>query len=287
MSGPHARTALVTVAELRGHLNDAGWRIVDCRHDLAAPAAGRREYAAGHIPGAVFAHVDDDLSGAKTGRNGRHPLPTREDLAARFRAWGIDQDTQIVAYDAAAGQFAARLWWLARWLGHEKVALLDGGWPQWLAEGGAVGTEVPQPPAGRFEPRASLERVVDAPELLAQLGRAELLIVDARAAERYEGRVEPIDPVAGHIPGAVHRFWQANLDGQRFKPAEQLRAEFAQLLADRAPEQLVAQCGSGVTACHHLLALHIAGLPGARLYAGSWSEWIADPARPVARGAQP
>ena len=280
-------TTLVTVSELQAHLFDADWCVVDCRHDLADPTAGRREFAQGHIPGAQFAHVDDDLSGPKTGRNGRHPLPPRDEMTARFRAWGIDDDSQIVAYDAAGGQFAGRLWWLARWLGHERVALLDGGWPQWLAETQWQSREPPARPPGRFSVRTSLERVVDAGTLRAQLAAGRTLLVDARAPERYEGRIEPIDPVAGHIPGAVNRFWQANLADGRFKPAAQLRAEFEALLGGRAPSALVAQCGSGVTACHHLLALQIAGLPGAQLYAGSWSEWIADPSRPVATGAAP
>ncbi len=276
---------VVSVAELQNHLFDADWCVVDCRHDLMDTGLGRREYAQGHIPGAQFAHIDDDLSGAKTGSNGRHPLPPRDQLAARLRAWGICNDTQIVAYDASGGSFAARLWWLARWLGHDKVALLDGGWPQWLAQTGRSSMELPQRPPGRFVAGASLEGCVDAGQLLAQLGSPRLLLVDARARERFEGRVEPIDPVAGHIPGAVNRFWQDNLVDGRFKSHAQLRAEFEQLLGGREPARMVAHCGSGVTACHHLLAMQIAGLAGAQLYAGSWSEWIADPARPVATGA--
>jgi thiosulfate/3-mercaptopyruvate sulfurtransferase len=281
------KTTIVSVAELADHIFDADWCVVDCRHDLMDIELGRRQYAQGHIPGAQFAHVDDDLSGVKTGRNGRHPLPPREEMAARFRAWGISNDTQIVAYDASGGQFAVRLWWLARWLGHEKVALLDGGWQLWLAQTNRSSVEAPARPPGRFAAGASLERVVDARQLQAQLGAPQLLLVDARAAERYEGRVEPIDPVAGHIPGAINRFWQDNLADGRFKSPAQLRAEFERLLAGRAPAQLTAQCGSGVTACHHLLAMHIAGLPGGQLYPGSWSEWIADPSRPVATGPAP
>lgn len=278
---------LVSVAELKEHLFDADWCVVDCRHDLMDIEAGRREYAQGHIPGAQFAHVDDDLSGTKTGRNGRHPLPAGETMAARFRAWGINNDTQIVCYDAGGGSFAGRLWWLARWLGHEKVALLDGGWQQWLKETGLASTEPPSRRPGTFAAGTSLEHVVEAGELQSQLFGSQSLLVDARAPERYEGRVEPIDPVAGHIPGSVNRFWQANLNDGRFKPAAQLRAEFERVLAGRTPEAVITLCGSGVTACHHLLAMRIAGLPGARLYAGSWSEWIADPARPIATGATP
>lgn len=280
-------TNLVTVSELQAHLADDGWCAIDCRHDLVDVELGRRQYAQGHLPGAQFASVDDDLSGPKSGTNGRHPLPDRAQLAAKFRAWGISNDTQIVAYDASGGQFAVRLWWLARWLGHDRVALLDGGWPLWLAETGHSSTEPPARQPGTFTAGDSLERVVGADELQRQLAGRSMLLVDARAPERYEGRVEPIDPVAGHIPGAVNRFWQANLADGRFKPAAQLRAEYEQLLAGRAPAQMVAQCGSGVTACHHLLAMRIAGLSGAQLYAGSWSEWIADPSRPVAKGSQP
>jgi thiosulfate/3-mercaptopyruvate sulfurtransferase len=280
-------TSLVSVAELKARLSDSGWCVLDCRHDLMDVELGRRQYAQGHVPGALFAGIDDDLSGPKTGANGRHPLPDRERLAAKFGAWGIDSDTQIVAYDASGGQFAVRRWWLARWLGHAKVALLDGGWPRWLAEAGPSSTEPASRTPRRFAAGDSLEGVVSAHELQRLLADRSALLVDARAPERYEGRVEPIDPVAGHIPGAVNRFWQANLADGRFKPAAQLRAEYEQLLAGRSPAQVVAQCGSGVTACHHLLAMHVAGLSGARLYAGSWSEWIADPSRPVATGAQP
>jgi len=280
-------STLVTVSELKDHLFNADWCVVDCRHDLMDIELGRRQYIEGHIPGAQFAHMDEDLSGKKTGRNGRHPLPSRDDLVRRFRAWGIDNGTQIVAYDASGGSFAARLWWLARWLGHDKVALLDGGWTQWLAQTGWSSVEPAERPPGRFAAGASLEGSVDAGRLLAQLGSPQLLLVDARARERFEGRVEPLDPVAGHIPGAVHRFWQQSLVDGRFKSPEQLRTEFEQLLAGREPGQMVAHCGSGVTACHHLLAMRIAGLPGGQIYPGSWSEWVADPTRPVATGAQP
>ena len=280
-------TPLVTVAELKAHLNEPGWCVLDCRHDLMDVGLGRRQYALGHVPGARFAGIDDDLSGPKTGSNGRHPLPDRDALAQRFGAWGIGNDTQIVAYDASGGQFAVRLWWLARWLGHDRVAVLDGGWPLWLAETGLSGTEEATRPPRRFVPGDSLDGVVSTHELQRLLADHSALLVDARAPERYEGRVEPIDPVAGHIPGAVNRFWQANLADGRFKPAAQLRAEYKRLLAGRSPAQMVAQCGSGVTACHHLLSMHVAGLPGARLYPGSWSEWIADPSRSVATGEQP
>ncbi len=280
-------TTLISVPDLNSHLADPDWCVVDCRHDLMDVELGRRQYAQGHIPGALFACLDDDLSGPKTGVNGRHPLPDREALVARFRAWGIGNHTQIVAYDASGGSFAARLWWLSRWLGHARVALLDGGWPQWLDQTGLSSSDPPARPPGRFDAGESLEEAVSADELQRMIAGRSALLVDARVPERYEGRVEPIDPVAGHIPGAVNRFWQANVADGRFKSAAQLRAEYEQLLAGRSPSQMVAQCGSGVTACHHLLAMHVAGLAGAKLYAGSWSEWIADPSRPVATGARP
>jgi thiosulfate/3-mercaptopyruvate sulfurtransferase len=282
-------TTLISAAELQPHVADPRWRVLDVRHDLFDAAAGRRAYDAGHIPGAQFAHIDHDLSGAKTGTNGRHPLPTREAFAQRLRAWGVNDDTQIVAYDAHGGQFAARLWWLARWLGHDAVAVLDGGWPAWLAADGAVSTGAPRDlPAGQFTLRAPLVAVRDAAQVQAALGIAGQVLIDARLPERYRGEQEPIDPVAGHIPGALNRPWTHNLEAtQRFKPADELRAEFDALVGARPPNAVTVQCGSGVTACHHVLAMQAAGLPGAALYAGSWSEWIADPARPVKTGATP
>ena len=226
--------------------------------------------------------------GAKTGSNGRHPLPSRDALIERFRAWGIGNSTQIVAYDAQGGQFAARLWWLSHWLGHRAVAVLDGGWPAWLAHGGAMDSVVPVPTRSHFTDAESLVRVVDAREVLAAFGMHERLLVDARMPERYRGEQEPIDPVAGHIPGAVNRAWQQNLTAdQRFKSSTELRTEFDTLLGGRAPNQVTHQCGSGVTACHSVLAMEVAGLPGSALYSGSWSEWIADPSRPIRTGAEP
>ncbi len=282
------KTTLVTVEDLEAHLFDHDWCVVDCRHDLIDLETGWRAYLAGHIPGATFAHLEEDLSGEKTGRNGRHPLPKPEDLVAVLRDWGIDNDTQIVAYDAHGGQFAVRLWWLARWLGHAKVAVLDGGWQAWLAKTNWSSTALPEREHGTFEAHAPLVAVATADEVLAAHTDRATLLIDARAPERFEGRVEPIDPVAGHIPGAVNRFWQANLADPtrgRFKSPDQLRAEYEALLARRAPSQMIVYCGSGVTSCHHLLAMELAGLSGARLYPGSWSEWIADPRRPVAKGA--
>jgi len=274
---------LVDAATLAARLGDPAWVVVDCRHDLANPAAGETAYAQGHIPGAVFLHLDRDLSGPKSGRNGRHPLPEVAALAATLERAGIGPGIQVVAYDDCGGMMAGRLWWLLRWLGHEAVALLDGGLPAWTAAGGALTAEVPSPAARTFTP-APRDWVLSAAEVLDGLGQPGRVIVDARAADRFRGENETIDPVGGHIPGARNRFFRDNLgaDG-RFKPAEQLRREWAATLAGFTPEAVVHQCGSGVSACHNLLAMEIAGLPGSRLYAGSWSEWCADPARPVER----
>ena len=281
-------TTLISANELLHRLGDPDWQIFDVRHDLFDPEAGIRAYRAGHIPGAQFAGIDTDLSGAKTGTNGRHPLPPRAALIARLRAWGVNNTTQLVAYDAQGGQFAARLWWLARWVGHSAVAVLDGGWPAWLAVGGAVETELPKPQHGSFTDTAPRVPLAGAQEVLNTLVDRDRLVLDARLPERYRGEQEPIDPVAGHIPGALNRPWTQNLTAeQRFKSPEQLRQEFEALLATHSPEAIVHQCGSGVTACHSVLAMEVAGLTGSALYAGSWSEWIADPSRPVRTGAEP
>ena len=260
--------------------------VIDCRHDLLKPQAGIEAYTAGHIPGARFLSQDTDLAGPKNGRNGRHPLPERETLAARLRACGLNRDQQLVAYDAHGGMYAARLWWLARWLGHAPVAVLDGGLDAWRRERLPLATEVPGPGSGNFVPSASLTRSVGAPEIVSALGSAARLVIDARAGERYRGEVEPMDPVAGHIPGALNRPFASNLrpDG-RFKPGPVLQGEFDALLGGRDPGSVIHQCGSGVTACHNLLAMAVAGHPETALYPGSWSEWCSEAARPVARGA--
>ena len=279
-------TTLISADELAGAIDRCV--VIDTRHDLVDPAFGPDAYRTGHIPGASFLHQDTDLAGPKTGHNGRHPLPHREALAAKLRAAGLGTGRQLVAYDQAGGMFAVRLWWLARWLGHAEVAVLDGGFQAWRAAGFPASAEMPSPRAGDFAARASLVPYVDADDVLATLGAGRRTLVDARAPERYRGEVEPLDPVAGHIPGALNRPFQQNLrpDG-RFKPAQALREEFAALLGARAPDTLIHHCGSGVTACHNLLALELAGMPGGALYPGSWSEWCADPARPVAVGPTP
>lgn len=278
---------LVTAEELTAHAGDPGWRIFDCRHDLQNTEYGANAYVKGHIPGALFLHVDRDLSGEKTGRNGRHPLPDPQVFAARMSAAGVGPDTRVIAYDNEGGVFAARLWWMLRhWLGHDKAALLDGGLAGWRRAKLPLTAEVPSfPPAG-FVARPQDDDQVDAAHVLACLGVPEVLMLDARSEERFSGEAETIDPVAGHIPGAVNRFYFDNLDdaGCYFKPADELRAEFDALLAGRDPARVVQQCGSGVTACHNILAMEIAGIKGSKLYPGSWSEWCADPSRPIATG---
>jgi thiosulfate/3-mercaptopyruvate sulfurtransferase len=258
--------------------------IVDVGFDLADTAAGERQWSAGHLPGAHYLHLDRDLSGPKSGTNGRHPLPEREAFAATLGRLGITPQTPVVALDRQGGPYAARLWWMLRWMGHDAAAVLDGGVDAWTAAGGPLVTTAPQAqPAPAYPRRAPLAARIDADALQQGLGR--LRLIDARSGERFRGEAEPIDPVAGHIPGATNRFHKDNLgpDG-RFKPAALLRAEYTALLGPVAPGQAVHQCGSGVTACHNLLAMEHAGLTGSALYPGSWSEWSADPRRPIARG---
>ena len=280
-------TTLVSIEELQSHLPASDWRVIDCRHDLMDFDAGYRSYCDGHIPHAVFASVENELSGRKSGSNGRHPLPNRSELVATFRSWGVNNSTQIVAYDAQGGIFAARLWWLARWLGHENAAVLDGGWPAWLKATSESSTDRPEPKMGGFTAKPPLVGTVDARQVLAAIGNRTFALLDARAKERFHGLVEPLDPVAGHIPGARNRFWQSNLSDGKFKAAEELRREFDELLAGQAPSRVLHYCGSGVTAAHNVLAMECAGLTGSLIYAGSWSEWVADQTHPVARDQKP
>jgi thiosulfate/3-mercaptopyruvate sulfurtransferase len=272
---------LIAPAELAPRLADPRWVVVDCRFDLADPAWGEQQYAEGHIPGARYAHLDRDLSGAKSGSNGRHPLPSIDDMAARFGALGIGDRTQVVAYDQDSGMYAARFWWMLRFVGHEAVAVLDGGLARWIAEGGALqpGQVTATPASFVAKPHPEWRMTADQ---VAAGGYG--CLVDARAPERFRGENETIDKVGGHIPGASNRFFQQNLDAdKRFKPAAELRADWEATLNGVPPQEAVMYCGSGVTACHNLLALEVAGLPGARIYPGSWSEWSADPNRPVER----
>lgn len=284
-------TLLISPEDLRAALagpDAASGRLVllDTSFDLADPQAGERAYAEGHLPHARYAHLDRDLSGPRNGRNGRHPLPAREAFAATAGRLGIGPGVQVVVYDRQGSSYAARGWWLLRWLGHPEVAVLDGGLPAWQAVGGELvtgpGPATAQPP---YPERPSLAGTIDADAVQARLADGSASLVDARAPDRYRGDFEPLDPVAGHIPGALNRFFKDNLEADgRFKPAARLRAEFEALLGPRPADQVLHQCGSGVTACHNLLAMEVAGLAGTTLYPGSWSEWCADPARPVARG---
>jgi thiosulfate/3-mercaptopyruvate sulfurtransferase len=285
-------TTLIAASELATHLNDADWAIIDCRFDLARPEWGAQAYAAGHIPHALYAHLDHDLSSPRTPRSGRHPLPQVEALAITLGRFGIDERVQVIAYDQGPGAYAARLWWLLRWLGHPQVAVLDGGLAAWERAGLPLSSAIEPRAPRRFRASADALQVVGDSEV-AQLvssgalrGRAQLLI-DARSADRFAGENESIDPVAGHVPGARNHPFAGNLDAQgRFLDPGQLRAAWEKTLRGASARQVISMCGSGVTACHNLLALEAAGLPGARLYSGSWSEWITDPTHPVARGPE-
>ena len=280
-------TTLIGTADLAARVGaggDPSWVVVDVRHDLAQPDWGESAYRQGHLPSARFAHLDRDLSGVKTGRNGRHPLPSPEACAQAFGRLGIDAAKQVVAYDQGPGMYAARLWWMLRWLGHDAVAVLDGGFGAWTREGRPVATDVPRVAPATFIARPS-PATIDARAVAEGLATSAHVLLDARARERYRGEVEPLDAIAGHIPGALNRPYTENLDAEgRFKSADTLAAGFDALLVGRAPQDVVHYCGSGVSACHNLLAMAHAGRSGARLYPGSWSEWCADPQRPVARG---
>lgn len=271
---------LISATELASLLNQPTppVLVLDCRFSLANPEAGSQAYAQGHVPGAVYAHLDGDLSGPKTGRNGRHPLPSPEAFMATLRQWGLQENTQVVAYDDVGGMFAARAWWMLRWLGHEHVRVLNGGWAQWLSIGGPVSTDCPPKSPSTIELHPHPETLTLIDHVQAHLGNpCAMQLIDARSPDRFRGENETMDPVGGHIPGAINRFFQNNLgpDGC-FKPPEQLKQEFTHLLEGKPAHTVVHQCGSGVTACHNLLAMEHAGLRGSKLYAGSWSEWCAD-----------
>jgi thiosulfate/3-mercaptopyruvate sulfurtransferase len=280
---------LISAEQLAAALAAGGVKVpvvLDCSFDLADLSAGERIHASGHIAGASYVHLEQSLSAAKTGRNGRHPLPTREVFARTMAALGVSDHTQIVAYDNAAGMYAARLWWMLRWTGHSTVAVLDGGIAAWTAKGYRLATDAtPTRPPGRFSLRQSLAQTVDFDAVKANLQLQEKLVLDARAPDRFRGENETMDPVGGHIPGALNRLFRDNLavDG-RFKESAQLRREFNDLTGDRPAAEIIAQCGSGVTACHNLLALEVAQLTGAALYPGSWSEWCAQPDAQIATG---
>jgi thiosulfate/3-mercaptopyruvate sulfurtransferase len=280
-------TTLISAAELQQHINNPTFVILDCRAELTDPNAGAVAFAAGHIPGAQHADSDRDLSDKSPGPNGefrgRHPLPTVDHFIETLRGWGVYPNSQVIAYDAHGGMFAARVWWMLRWVGHKSVAVLDGGLPAWEALGGELTQAVINRPRGSITPQASLVSSVSADDVLANLSARARVVLDARAADRFRGENETIDPVAGRIPGARNRWFKDNLQADgKFKSPELLRAEYSALI--KSPESTIMQCGSGISACHNLLAMDIAGLPGAMLFPGSWSEWSADPSRPVAVG---
>ena len=282
-------TTLISVSALAAHRDDPNWIMCDCRHDLADYESGRRAYAQAHLPGARFLHLDEDLSGPKTGANGRHPLPHPITFTLRLAALGIDNSKQVVAYDASGGVYASRLWWMLRWVGHSNVAVLDGGIDAWNKARLPLNAALPAIKPLRYNPNPNPQLAVSANDIVTLAvnpGARALHIIDARSADRFRGENETLDPVAGHIPGAANRFFKNNLaDDGCFKPAQVLQQEFASVLNAHAPAKVVHQCGSGVTACHNLLAMEIAGLKGSRLYPGSWSEWVSDRTRPVATGA--
>lgn len=277
-------TTIVSTTVLAENLDNSRWVVIDCRFRLNDPEFGRRAYAAQHIPGAFYAHLDQDLSGQVIkGKTGRHPLPDPNAFARTCASWGIGPGVQVVGYDDMGGAMAARVWWLLRWLGHPSVAVLDGGIVQWEAEGRPLVKALPEARAGEFVPRENDTLAVNTSEVERLSSDPATVIVDSRAAERYSGEFEPIDPVAGHIPGAVNlpHFLHVGADG-RFLPREVIRENLLQVLEGRDAEQSIFYCGSGVTAAHNLLAMEYAGLHGAKLYPGSWSEWITNPERPVA-----
>lgn len=276
-------TTLVSAETLAQHLDDPRWLVCDCRHDLVDTEAGRRAYRESHIPGARFVHLDEDLSAPLTGGNGRHPLPAPEKFVRRLEALGMSDASQVIAYDGSGGAYAARMWWMMRWVGHDAAAVLDGGWDAWVKAGKPVTNRLPVVNAARFAPRLRNDAAFDAESIVAGLGKTAPLLLDARSADRFRGENETLDPVAGHIPGAVNRFFKHNLrnDG-RFKPGAELAEEFSDLLGQRPASDVIHYCGSGVSACHNLLAMEVAGFGGSRLYPGSWSEWCSNPSRPVA-----
>ena len=274
-------SVLVSTAELEDNL--VHWRVFDCRHDLMKPELGEEQYRKGHIPGALFASLDRDLSGKKTGKNGRHPLPDPQDFEKWLETTGLTPDDQVVCYDGGPGAMAARLWWMLRWIGHDKVAVLDGGFAKWTKEGRATTIDVPLFTPFNYPIKLRKELAADVRAVEKGLGKA--LLLDARAPARYRGEQEPIDPVAGRIKGAKNRFNMDNLSAEGvFKDKASLKKEFSSVIGKTDPSQVVHYCGSGVAACHNLLAMEVAGLNGGKLYAGSWSEWSADPKRPSEKG---
>jgi thiosulfate/3-mercaptopyruvate sulfurtransferase len=280
---PH--TTLISIGTLASHLDHSSWLIADCRYNLKDEEWGHPRYVAGHVPGAVFVNLAHDLAGPRTGTNGRHPLPSPEVMATTFGRLGVGDDTQVVAYDQDSGAYASRLWWMLRYMGHDAVAVLDGGFAAWIRAGGPAGSGEEQHAPAVFTPRLRKEMRVTVDEAGRLVGNPNVMFVDARSPERFDGQPDPLDNVYGHIPGARNRFYKDNLAGDgTMRPADALRADFERVLGDRSADQVVMYCGSGITACQNLLAMEHAGLRGMKLFAGSWSEWESDPKRPVETG---
>jgi thiosulfate/3-mercaptopyruvate sulfurtransferase len=280
-------TTLISAHELAQHVNDPNWLIVDARFDLAKPDSGEEAYRADHIPNAVYAHLDRDLSSPRAPATGRHPLPAPQHFETTLRAWGVTPSMQVIAYDADNGAHAARLWWLLRWVGHKSVAVLDGGLKSWREAGLPESQDIPNRSRSQFTVRPENSLWLDADDVWNKVQDPQWRLLDARGAERYAGKVEPIDPVAGHIPGAVNHPFNRNLNSNaRFLSPIDLNQQYSASQGGVSDEHTIVMCGSGVTACHLLLAMEVAGKPGAKLYAGSWSEWIRDPSRPIATGEQ-
>ena len=277
-------TTLINPSQLAEHINNPQWIILDCRFTLTDTEAGRHAYQQGHIPGAHYVHLNEDLSASVTSTTGRHPLPHPELLASKLGAWGVNETKQVVVYDASFGAMAARAWWLLRWLDHHNVALLNGGFPRWQREGFPITADTPALQATNFQARLNMGLVADANEVEHIRTENNYRLFDARAEERFSGLVEPLDKVAGHIPGAINLPWEDNLDfGGNFQTAEELHDSYISKLGNVVPKHVIHMCGSGVTACHNIIAMEHAGLHGAKLYAGSWSEWITNPGRAVAK----
>ena len=279
-----AYSTLISTEHLAAHL-DSSWAVVDCRYDLKDELWGLTQYRSSHIPGAVYASLSEDLASTPSGTNGRHPIPPTPVMEATFSRLGIGSDVQVVVYDQETGMFASRLWWMLRYLGHDAAAVLDGGWSKWVREGRPTRSGNERRATAKFIARPRPDWRVDVHAVEHALGDPSRLLVDARAPERYEGRSEPLDRLPGHIPGAANHFYKSTLaeDGTLLPPAE-LREQVTRVLGGRTPDQVVMYCGSGVSACVNLLAMEHAGLHGAKLYPGSWSEWSSDPTRPVATG---
>lgn len=276
---------IISADELAKIIDRDDVRIFDCRFLLKDPQGGLKKYQEGHIPNAQFADMDTQLSAPMTEQTGRHPLPDADDFVRQLCAWGVSSDTQVIAYDDISGAFAARMWWMLRWMGHDKVAVLDGGLQKWQAQGGALSTDIPEFVPGNFEAEIQADWLMDIDTVQSELAQGNITLIDARAADRYTGKDQKTDPVPGHVPGANNLPFGGNLTPEGiFAPADVIRSRFSGLIADQSLENIVNMCGSGVTACHNLLALEIAGITPTRLFVGSWSQWIRDSSRPVATG---